>query len=242
MEFLNSSETVHREQQRRHVADTAPTASSVKPAKPRELLYSRHINQDDHAKQADFNDGWKVIACRKLDDKSVLAIVSIERNLATFSIIQKVNKASSAASAKGAPDAAAAAAANVEGAVVAVAAAPSAELMGASSGATASSPGPAAAEKDLKVLLPMMRASRSPKISRNASFEKQMVFTSVAAMKDGKSGLGAGSFQGKLLVCGELLLLLLLLRFAVLDTGTQCQQRAVTILLLAQAASTGGSA
>jgi len=71
--------------------------AAVRPSKPRELLYSRHINQDDHAKQADVEDGWKVIASAKLagNDQSILAIVTIDRHLATFSIMQRVNRPSS---------------------------------------------------------------------------------------------------------------------------------------------------
>jgi len=74
-----------------------PGVPAVRPSKPRELLYSRHINQDDHAKQADVEDGWKVIASANLagNDQSILAIVTIDRHLATFSIMQKVNRPSS---------------------------------------------------------------------------------------------------------------------------------------------------
>ena len=59
--------------------------------------------QDDHAKQAEANEsGWKVIACRRIgtvqDELSaetqstkqgILAVVSIDRHLATFSIVQR---------------------------------------------------------------------------------------------------------------------------------------------------------
>ena len=50
--------------------------------------------QDDHARQADVEDGWKVIASAKLagNDQSILAIVTIDRHLATFSIMQRVNR------------------------------------------------------------------------------------------------------------------------------------------------------
>ena len=61
--------------------------------------------KNDHAKQVEANEsGWKVIACRRLGasgtgedsgvetsitKQGILAVVSIDRNLATFSIVQR---------------------------------------------------------------------------------------------------------------------------------------------------------
>ena len=59
--------------------------------------------QDDQAKQAEANEsGWKVIACRRLGalreelsdetqstKQGILAVVSIDRHLATLSIVQR---------------------------------------------------------------------------------------------------------------------------------------------------------
>ena len=140
-------------------------APSVKPSKPRELLYSRHINQDDHAKLADVNDGWKIIACDKLDDQSILAVATIDRLLVTFSIMQLVNRPTS----------------------------PQTNLV--SMGSNFSSP---------DLCENVYRASRSPKLSRPPSIEKEMAYTSVAVMPQAKCAVGAASLNGKLVVCGML--------------------------------------
>ena len=75
---------------------------------PYSLLTSKSIIlyiKNDHAKQVEANEsGWKVIACRRLGcsgtgedsgvetsitKQGILAVVSIDRNLATFSIVQR---------------------------------------------------------------------------------------------------------------------------------------------------------
>ena len=67
------------------------------------VIYTLFKNQDDHAKQAEANEsGWKVIACRRIGavheeltsetqttKQGILAVVSIDRHLATFSIVQR---------------------------------------------------------------------------------------------------------------------------------------------------------
>ncbi|XP_059092667.1 influenza virus NS1A-binding protein homolog isoform X2 [Tigriopus californicus] len=63
--------------------------SSMKPAKPRELLYSRHINQDEE-KTGDVIEEWKMIACSNLDDKTILGLVTVDGLLAVVSIIQRL--------------------------------------------------------------------------------------------------------------------------------------------------------
>ena len=136
-------------------------APAVKPSKPRELLYSRHINQDDQAKQADVMDGWKVVACGKIDEQSILAIVTIDRHLVTFSIMQRINR-------------------------------PTSPPNLASLGSTLSS-----------TSLNEIKASRSPKLSRPPSIEKDLVYASVAPMPQAKCAVGAACLRGKLVVCGE---------------------------------------
>ncbi len=68
--------------------------SAMKPAKPRELLYSRHINQED-LKTEDHVDDWKVISCATLEGGSILALITIDGNLFACSIIQRVNRPNS---------------------------------------------------------------------------------------------------------------------------------------------------
>ncbi len=69
--------------------------SNMKPARPRELLYSRHINQED-MKTEDHVEDWKVIACTTLEGgSSILAFITIDGHLFTCSIIQRVNRPSS---------------------------------------------------------------------------------------------------------------------------------------------------
>ena len=65
-----------------------------------------HILKNDHAKQVEANEsGWKVIACRRIGasgngedsgvetsatKQGILAVVSIDRYLATLSIVQRL--------------------------------------------------------------------------------------------------------------------------------------------------------
>lgn len=67
--------------------------SSIKPPKPREMLYSRHINQDD----AEEDDDWKVIGVTE-QGKSIVAVITIDGRIAIFSILQRVNRPSSPSS------------------------------------------------------------------------------------------------------------------------------------------------
>lgn len=64
--------------------------SAMKPAKPRELLYSRHINQEEEKTQDNLDD-WKVITCTSLNGRSILALITIDGHLFTCSILQRVN-------------------------------------------------------------------------------------------------------------------------------------------------------
>lgn len=76
----------------RRNAGVGQTSNSVKPAKPKEMLYARHINQDDVAR-AEYSDQyyWKVIAAHRLDNRSLLGIVSIDGKLVVMSIVQRIN-------------------------------------------------------------------------------------------------------------------------------------------------------
>lgn len=68
--------------------------SNLKPAKPRELLYARHINQEDK-KIEDHIDDWKVVSHAKLEGGSILTLITIDGHLFTCSIIRRVNRPNS---------------------------------------------------------------------------------------------------------------------------------------------------
>ncbi len=68
--------------------------SAMKPAKPRELLYSRHINQEDPKTEDNLED-WKVISCTSIEGVSILSLITIDGHLFTCSIIQRVNNSRS---------------------------------------------------------------------------------------------------------------------------------------------------
>lgn len=66
--------------------------TTVKPAKPREMLYTRHINQEDAARSENADQYcWKVIAAHRLDNKSILGVVSLDARLMILSIVQRIN-------------------------------------------------------------------------------------------------------------------------------------------------------
>ena len=70
--------------------------SAVKPAKPREMLFTRHINHEDAARsESSEKYRWKVIAAHRLDNKTIMAIVSLDAKLITLSLVQRINQPSS---------------------------------------------------------------------------------------------------------------------------------------------------
>uniref|UniRef100_A0A0K2TN40 BTB domain-containing protein n=1 Tax=Lepeophtheirus salmonis TaxID=72036 RepID=A0A0K2TN40_LEPSM len=73
-------------------AKKSPRIYSVKPSKAKELLYTRHINQDE-VKTEERSEDWKLIACSNLEDdkRSILGVVTVNGSLATLSIIQRIN-------------------------------------------------------------------------------------------------------------------------------------------------------
>lgn len=64
--------------------------SQVKPTKPYEIMFSRHINQDER-KSEDHVDDWRVISCTDLDG-TILALITIDGNLFCCSIIRRINR------------------------------------------------------------------------------------------------------------------------------------------------------
>eukprot|EP00096_Caligus_rogercresseyi_P001144 TRINITY_DN1179_c0_g1_i1.p1 TRINITY_DN1179_c0_g1~~TRINITY_DN1179_c0_g1_i1.p1 ORF type:complete len:564 (+),score=160.24 TRINITY_DN1179_c0_g1_i1:20-1711(+) len=70
----------------------SPRSYSIKPSKAKELLYARHINQEE-VKTEERSEDWKMIACANLEDdkKSILSVVTVDGTLASLSIIQRIN-------------------------------------------------------------------------------------------------------------------------------------------------------
>ena len=71
---------------------------TVKPAKPREMLYTRHINHEDASRSGSESSEqyrWKVIAAHRLDSKTIMAIISLDAKLITLSLVQRINVPSS---------------------------------------------------------------------------------------------------------------------------------------------------
>lgn len=63
---------------------------AVKPAKPREMLYTRYINQEEAARSENSEQYcWKVIVAHRLDNKSILGVVSLDAKLMILSIVQR---------------------------------------------------------------------------------------------------------------------------------------------------------
>ena len=48
------------------------------------------------------------------------------------------------------------------------------------------------------------RPSRSPKLSRPPSIEREMSYTSISVMPQAKCAVGAAGLDGKLIVCGKM--------------------------------------
>ena len=68
----------------------------VQPSKPKEMLYTRQINLSE-AVQSDNSEQncWKVIVSHRLDDKSIIGVVSLDAKLIILSIVQRINVPSS---------------------------------------------------------------------------------------------------------------------------------------------------
>ena len=179
----------------------------MKPARPRELLYSRHINQEE-IKMEDKSEDWQLVSCIGLDNadealsaagssKNVVGIITVDGNLVTCSIIQvkaplskrilgqrsrflvsqRVNRPSSPTNGCGVGDETS----------ISVASPGLINLISASSSASASF---------------RPSSNKSPSISRPPSTEKD-IFTPLAVMAQAKCAVGTGCLQGKLVVCGE---------------------------------------
>ncbi|XP_039297787.1 influenza virus NS1A-binding protein-like [Nilaparvata lugens] len=67
----------------------------VQPAKPRVLLYSRDIS-DSSIRLEENNTDWTVVASIKVAEHTFLALVMINRSLATLSILLRLNEVASA--------------------------------------------------------------------------------------------------------------------------------------------------
>ena len=70
--------------------------ATVKPAKPREMLFaSRHINHqiDNIFARSEYSEQyrWKVIAAHRLDNKTIMAVVSLDAKLIILSLVQRIN-------------------------------------------------------------------------------------------------------------------------------------------------------
>jgi len=68
----------------------------VQPSKPKEMLYTRQINLSE-AVQSDNSEQncWKVIVSHRLDNKSIIGVVSLDAKLIILSIVQRINVPSS---------------------------------------------------------------------------------------------------------------------------------------------------
>jgi hypothetical protein len=58
------------------------------------MLFTRHINQEE-AKTEDKSEDWKMISYLNLDEKSIVAIVTVDGHLTTLSVMQRLNQTSS---------------------------------------------------------------------------------------------------------------------------------------------------
>ena len=69
-----------------------PASAAVKPAKPKEMLYTRQINQEDVGR-SEYSDPyfWKVIKAHRLDNRSIMGVVSMDGKLIIMSIVQRIN-------------------------------------------------------------------------------------------------------------------------------------------------------
>ena len=70
--------------------------NAVKPAKPREMLYTRHINHEADPvfkSRSEYSEQyrWKVIAAHRLDNKTIMAVVSLDAKLIILSLVQRIN-------------------------------------------------------------------------------------------------------------------------------------------------------
>jgi len=67
------------------------SSAAVKPAKPKEMLYTRQINQEDGSREYSDPYFWKVIKVHRLDNRSIMGVVSMDGKLIIMSIVQRVN-------------------------------------------------------------------------------------------------------------------------------------------------------
>lgn len=70
-----------------------PSSVNVQPAKPKERLYTRHINHDDAARTNESAEEffWKVIVAHRLDSRSIMGVVSLDGKVLIMSIMQRIN-------------------------------------------------------------------------------------------------------------------------------------------------------
>ena len=96
-EIIQDYKKTNQQQQGQKQEKKVRRHSNMKPARPRELLYSRHINREE-VKTEDHAEDWKVIAFSTLEGGSILAFITIDGHLFTCTIIQRVNRPSSPSS------------------------------------------------------------------------------------------------------------------------------------------------
>jgi influenza virus NS1A-binding protein len=85
----------------RKVARKKPGSNgSMKPSKPKEMLYTRQIKHDDHGDRDEHSEQyyWKVIVAHRLDNRSLLGVASMDGKLVILSIVQRINVPNAACS------------------------------------------------------------------------------------------------------------------------------------------------
>lgn len=153
-----------------------PAGATVKPAKPREMLFaiSRHINHEEifdnvfAGSEYSQQYRWKVIAAHRLDNKTIMAVVSLDAKLIILSLVQRIN--------------------------VPTCSSPTSSLMLRSS-----------SEGSLRGAAGLLQQHRSPgdksNHSRPPSIERD-VYVPVASMKYAKCAAGVVAMGNNLVVCG----------------------------------------
>ena len=89
-DYKKSNQHLDKPKNSRKVVGRRTKAATVKPAKPREMLYTRQIHQEDASRSDDAQEYcWKVIAAHRLDNKSIMGVVSLDAKLVILSVVQR---------------------------------------------------------------------------------------------------------------------------------------------------------
>ncbi len=173
-DYRRSNQQQHPKQQQ-HLKKVRRVSNNMRPARPRELLYTRQIDHcDDHSptnmtseENNEEDEEWKVISCSALEGgSSILALITIDGHLCTCSIVQRVNNSSN------------------------------------SNGRSVSPTGFSAAASDSNP--DSNSGSKSPSLSSRPPSQDKDMFSLITPMAQAKCGAGAVSMGGKLIVCGKM--------------------------------------